>query len=138
MKRNLESERLLRKRAVQKYKNVSNLRTKEFNNNLNRLNHSASSSNNIKNGTNAGSSSISSELKKVLEATTRELHLKSKSCEELKSKYSSVQSNLSHTINELKKSRNLIRNFSDANKVLKVENQVCLELLYKSHGVLIT
>ena len=28
--------------------------------------------------------------------------------------------------------------FSDANKVLKVENQVCLELLYKSHGVLIT
>ena len=138
LKRNLESERLLRKRAVQKYKNVSNLRTKEFNNNLNRLNHSASSSNNIKNGTNAGSSSISSELKKVLEATTRELHLKSKSCEELKSKYSSVQSNLSHTINELKKSRNLIRNFSDANKVLKVENQVCLELLYKSHGVLIT
>ena len=83
---------------------MSNLRTKEFNNNLNRLNHSASSSNNIKNGTNAGSSSISSELKKVLEATTRELHLKSKSCEELKSKYSSVQSNLSHTINELKKS----------------------------------
>ena len=80
---------------------------------------------------------LGNQLKKVIEATTRELHLKSKLIDELKLKYNSVQHNLSYTITELKKSRNLIRNFSDANKVLKVENQVCLELLYKTHGVLI-
>ena len=41
-------------------------------------------------------------------------------------------------LNELKKSRVLIRNFSDSYKVLKVENQVCLELLYKTHGIMIS
>ena len=75
-------------------------------------------------------------LRKILEVTTRELRLKSKSLEALKLKYNAAQKNLLHTTNELKKSRNLIRNFSDANKVLKVENQVCLELLYKTHGVI--
>ena len=141
VKRNLENEKRMRKSAMQQYKQVANLRTKEFNNNVNRLNHremskSPSTINTTNHDEGKDYGRDGNRLRKILEVTTRELRLKSKSLEALKLKCNAAQKNLLHTTNELKKSRNLIRNFSDANKVLKVENQVCLELLYKTHGVI--
>merc|ERR1711991_42602 len=76
-------------------------------------------------------------IKRLLNATTKELRFKAEALSQMSEKYNVVQGRAQMQEEEIASLRTQIERLDDANKVLSVENQVCVELLYKAKGIAI-
>ena len=74
-------------------------------------------------------------VKRLLAATTRELRFKANALAELSEKFVAARGTAQEHERELASLRAQVESLDDANKVLSVENQICVELLYKANGM---